>query len=235
MYDQYTNGLSSLLDKHAPLKTKRLNKPAPVWITQQYRDAKRHRRQFERAWRRNPSIQNRSKLRRQINKCNSIINKSKGQFYTDIINNNSADSNKLWRELGNVLHRKSRITTLPEGKNDKSLANLFSSFFTDKITRIHNSFTNQSANSILPDITPASFHNFSSVTETDVQKVLLGSPTKSCTLDPWPTFLVKEFSEILLPSVTKLVNCSLSEGFVPSGFKKAVVTPLITVTAQRRV
>ena len=33
--------------------------------------------------------------------------------------------------------------------------------------------------------------------------------------------------DILLPSITKLVNCSLSEGLVPDGFKKAVVTPLI--------
>ena len=33
--------------------------------------------------------------------------------------------------------------------------------------------------------------------------------------------------DILLPSITKLVNCSLSEGLVPDSFKKAVVTPLI--------
>ena len=53
------------------------------------------------------------------------------------------------------------------------------------------------------------------------------SPTKSCLLDPWPTFLVKECLDILVPSITKLVNCSLSEGVVPADFKKAVVTPLI--------
>ena len=32
---------------------------------------------------------------------------------------------------------------------------------------------------------------------------------------------------ILLPSITRLVNYSLSEGHVPVGFKKAVVTPII--------
>ena len=53
------------------------------------------------------------------------------------------------------------------------------------------------------------------------------SPTKSCLLDPWPTFLVKECIDILLPSITKLVNYSLSEGLVPDGFKHAVVTRLI--------
>ena len=53
------------------------------------------------------------------------------------------------------------------------------------------------------------------------------SPSKSCLLDPWPTFLVKECIDILLPSITRLVNCSLSEGVVPDEFKKAIVTPLI--------
>ena len=43
----------------------------------------------------------------------------------------------------------------------------------------------------------------------------------------WPTFFIKECSDILLPSITKLVNCSLMEGCVPDGFKTAVVSPLI--------
>ena len=45
------------------------------------------------------------------------------------------------------------------------------------------------------------------------------SLTKSCLLDSWPTFLVKECLHILLPSIIKLVNCSLSEGVVPANFK----------------
>ena len=52
------------------------------------------------------------------------------------------------------------------------------------------------------------------------------SSTKSCLLDPWPTFLVKECIDIPLPSITRFVNCSLSEGVVPDEFK-AIVTPLI--------
>ena len=61
----------------------------------------------------------------------------------------------------------------------------------------------------------------------DIAKVIKNSPTKSCLLDRWPTFLVKDCIDILFPSITKLVNCSLLEGAVPDGFKSAVVTPLI--------
>ena len=55
LYEQYVNSLSSILEKHVPLKTKCLSKPTPTWITQPYREAKRLRRQAERVWRKNPS------------------------------------------------------------------------------------------------------------------------------------------------------------------------------------
>ena len=64
-------------DIHAPVKTKQLIKPAPSWITDEYRTAKYMRRQYERAWRRDKSSKNRSRLRRQINRCNHILNRNK--------------------------------------------------------------------------------------------------------------------------------------------------------------
>ena len=65
------------------------------------------------------------------------------------------------------------------------------------------------------------------VTEDEVHKCISESPTESCSLDPIPTFLLKDCLDILLPSITKLVNYSLTEGSFPNSFKRAVVTPLI--------
>ena len=226
LFDQYNECLASVLDKHAPKKTKRLSKPAPPWITDSYREAKCTRRQYERVWRRNKSFTNRSRLRRQANKCNYIINKEKSQYYSHIITQNSGDSKKVWRELNNVLHRKAE-SILPDDNNNKSLADKFSTFFIDKITRIRDGFNTCSENIILPDCPPTQFSNFSEVNETDVRKYIMSSPTKSCMLDPWPTFMVKEYVDILLPSVTKLINLSLVQGVFPGKFKQAVVTPLI--------
>ena len=62
LYEQYMYGLSGLLDIHAPVKTKQLIKPAPSWITDEYRTAKCMRRQYERAWRRDKSPENRTRL-----------------------------------------------------------------------------------------------------------------------------------------------------------------------------
>ena len=38
---------------------------------------------------------------------------------------------------------------------------------------------------------------------------------------------MNEYLDILLSPVAKVVDCSLFDGFVSEGFKKAVVTPLI--------
>ena len=72
------------------------------------------------------------------------------------------------------------------------------------------------------------FSCFKQVSQEEIRKIVMKSLTKkACLLNPWPTFLVKECIDILLPSITRLVNCSLSEGFVPDCFKKAFVTSLI--------
>ena len=53
------------------------------------------------------------------------------------------------------------------------------------------------------------------------------SHTHICTLDSWPTFLVKDNIDILIQPICSIVNLSLSEGVVIDKFKHAVVTPLI--------
>ena len=100
-------------------------------------------------------------------------------------------------------------------------------YFSEKITKIRDSFSSTDSFSLPAPSDLPSFDSFNEVSDEEIQKAIMKSPTKSCLLDPWPTFLVKECLDILVPSITKLVNCSLSEGVVPADLKKAVVIPLI--------
>ena len=197
------------------------------WLSESYRLAKSLRRQFERAWRKDKSQYNRSRLRRQIAWSNHLANRDKTVYYRKLISDNSHDSKKLWRELHKVLHR-SQGTTLPTCESSKSLADRFATFFTNKIMKIRESFSSsESCNVVHPPFDPPKLTVFTQVTQDEIGKIISKSPTKSCLLDPLPTFLIKVCIDIFLPSITKLVNCSLREGLIPDGFKKAVVTPLI--------
>ena len=68
------------------------------------------------------------------------------------------------------------------------------------------------------------FSSFSTTTEDQVTIIITNSPSKSCSLDPWPTFLVLEYLDILITPNTSIINTSLEQGKCPKIFKQAHVT-----------
>ena len=110
-------------------------------------------------------------------------------------------------------------------ESDKSLADQFGSFFLNKIKTISDTFSPLSLRmKFIFLFDPPKITALAQVSDDTVDKIIINSPTKSRLLDSWPTFLIKECSDIQLPSITKLVSCSLMEIYVPDGFKTAVVT-----------
>ena len=158
--------------------------------------------QFERMWHKDRFQLSRSRLCRQIARCNAIINRDKPEYYSTIISDNSHGPKNLWHTLHHVLH-KGQEMTLPPHQSEKSLANKFASFFHQKIKRIRDMFTASSTVVIPLLCTPPNLPRFNEVSEKEVLKIIKNSPTKSCLLDPVPTFLLKDCVEILLPSITK--------------------------------
>ena len=72
--------------------------------------------------------------------------------------------------------------------------------------------SSESCNTVHSPFDPPQLTVFTHVMQDEIAKIISKSPTKSCLLDPLPTFFIKECIDILLPSITKLVNFSLSEG-----------------------
>ena len=169
-------------------------------------------------------------LRWQINRCSHLLNKNKGQYYQELVKENIGEGKKLWQALSKVLGR-SQVSTLPSCTDKKSQANRFGSFFIDKINKIRNTFRNCTSKCVPLEKKPPSFSSFQLVSKIEVLKFIKESPSKTCSLDPWPTLLVKRCIDILLPSITKLVNLSFQDGVFPEPFKYAIVTPLIKKTS----
>ena len=83
------------------------------------------------------------------------------------------------------------------------------------------SITNR-ASSTMPSFRPC--------TTTNVRRIIMSSPVKSGSLDTVPTFLVREFVDVLLPYLTAMVNASLAQGRLPVSQRHAIVTPLLKKT-----
>lgn len=227
LYDRYHSTLSGLLDAHAPLRTFLPRHLPCCWITPAILQAKRAKRQLERIWRRNKSFLNRSRLCKQVNLYNRLISSAKSSYLKHSLDSASDNPKQLWSCINSVLH-KSPSSLLPDSTSSQELANSFSDFFTEKIQKIHNTFSDvDHPASDIPSHTPPKLDSFVPISPDLLAKTIKLSPTKSSCLDPWPTFLVKDCIDLLCAPITSIVNSSLSHGSFPAVFKKAVVTPLL--------
>ena len=228
LYNQYHTTLSTLIDKHAPLHTKHTKvKYITGWVNKTVIAAKEIKRLFECIWRRNKSTFNRSQYMQKVHQYNRICKQAKSQFLQAKFKDNH-NPQKLWCVLGDVLHRLP-AKILPSIKPPQLLADRFMEFFTEKNEKIHSTFS-ASVNSqhITPDSPPPMFFTFSTVTEDQVTKIITNSPNKSCSLDPWPTFLALDCLDILITAITLIINASLEQGKCLNFFKQAHVTPIFT-------
>ena len=129
-----------------------------------------------------------------------------------------------------LLLNKAKASVLPDDCCIDVLPDKFNKFFQDKVEKIQSSFKSTASVGIdntcnVP--TASQLANFSPATSDEIRKIIEGSPSKSCQLDPLPTFLLKSCLDDLLPVITYIINSSMSTGDVPQQLKKAVVTPLL--------
>ena len=224
----YNKTLSSILDKHAPLITKPARSNFNPWYTPALRTIKCACRTAENLWKRTRCPQDWLFLKTTIRHYHDAIKTAKQQYYSARIASSLGNPRRLWSTVNNVLHRK-QSSPLPT--STPSLPALFASFFIDKITSLRD--TIKSSHATLdphdppPTSPPAGLFSFKPVTLQEVEKLLAQSPDKHCDLDPLPTSLLKKCSSVLLPTITNIMNLSLSEGTFPDLFKVSQVTPLL--------
>ena len=112
----------------------------------------------------------------------------------------------------------------PSEFTNEQLSEKFASYFLTKIENIHKQFSD------IPMFEPCEhsvpkFTKLAPLTEQETHKLIMTMKTKSCELDIIPTKILKEILPACLPSITKLVNFSLEQGFA-SDWKLAIIRPL---------
>ena len=75
-------------------------------------------------------------------------------------------------------------------------------------------------------------HDFTPLSTKEVKKIIQKLSKKSCTLDPMPTSLVVSAVDELLPSISLILNSSLSLGYFPEVWKAALVDPRLKKSGQ---
>jgi hypothetical protein len=228
----YNTELVRLLDVHAPEKLKTIpQRQQSHWLfTPEVAIAKSNRRKAERRWRKSNL-----EVHRQIYvDARNIVTKTVASAKQSVFNDKILESKSNPKELYNTMFAllgKKRDCSLPHGDDPTMIARSFSDFFHDKIEDIRTQLqqSNDSAAFLSNQtmFTHKTFDNFTSFSESDIMALLKELKPTFCTLDPIPTKIVLENIDILLPTITMLVNSSLESGLMPMTFKRAVVKPLL--------
>ena len=71
------------------------------------------------------------------------------------------------------------------------------------------------------------FNSFTPILENSLRNIILQCASKTCELDAIPTSLFFECLDVILPTLTIVVNHSLLTGEFPLIFKTAIVEPIL--------
>jgi hypothetical protein len=236
LVSQYDESLKKVLDLHAPAKSKVIRVTSVIpWFTSELGELKLRRRKSEYKWKASKQEEHYQDFKALRNEFTYQCKQRKKEYYTNEVLNCGKDQKKLYK-LVDRLTRGVTPTQLPDYNSMQQLTNDFAEFFSNKIDKICYDIKEI----MLQDGIPAevsyeqtetasrtSLEEFQPLTEDEIKKIIMKCASKQCKLDPIPTYMVKECIDVLLPSITKVVNLSLQNGDFPHKWKCSLVTPLI--------
>ena len=158
------------------------------------------------------------------------LNTTKQDYFKNKVE--SATSTKeLFIVCNNLLNRTNE-NVLPSHSCGTELANRFVNYFGDKIKSIRRDLEDSSNTpdymiNVANDFDGVPLDKFRIVSQEEVRKIISSSPSKSCSLDPIPTSILKLCLDELTPVLTLVVNTSLEVADFSPELKRAFVLPLL--------
>ena len=193
-----------------------------VWYDDESRKLRRLSRMLERRYRRTELPSDRLNWVLQEKERHRVNRIKENAYWLTCISSHSGQPRKLWRTFSTIMGL-DKAGSLPiSGPTAQKLHD----YFVQKIENIRRSTGNSPPTTRLPPSTNK-FSSFKTYSSSEVLTMINSSPAKSCSLDPVPTHILKEFLPELLPFVTKMCNRSLEEGWLPKSERHAVITPII--------
>ena len=229
----YSNIVQNILDAHCPVTTTRTKKrPSSPWFSKELQEIKRLKRRYERAYRKKKTQSTEEAYRSIKRRYSCTMTMTRNEYYKNKLDESKKDMKSMYKTLNRVLGQEKELI-YPTNKDAKTVADELSEFFSNKILKIRESISKVHTLPVKDnkiwydpsDITP--LKNFALLTTEDVKLLIKDMNSKSCALDPMPTWLLKDCLDIMLPILTHIINSSLQSNSFPEPLKHATITPKI--------
>src|SRR6218665_894315 len=226
LFETYEAVLRKLADKFAPSRKVTIRRqPIAVWYDDESRLLRRRSRTLEKRYRRSGLASDRLEWVRHERERHRINRIKENGYWMLAVAENAGHPRKLWKTLVVILGFDRVGNTSTSGPTSQNLLD----YFIKKINDIRQSTGNSPPSTKLPPST-AVFERFKLYSPEEIRKQIQSTKSKSCSLDPIPTTILKEFSEELLPFVTEMCNRSarsLQQGWLPISQRHAIVKLII--------
>ena len=210
LFAMYDRTLRDIAVQFAPERTVQSKlRPLSPWFDSECRAIRRNCRRLERLYRRTRSAADGQALTAAQRHRSTVFKDKRDRYWSDRIADQTGSPVKLWNTMNAILQRDKR--TADDVAPTPHDADTFLRYFDEKVKSVRAATAshplpvfNSTAEVLLSTLRPCS--------EDEVRRLIAASPTKSCALDPIPTFLLNEMVDVLLPYVTEMINASLREG-----------------------
>ena len=169
--------------------------------------------------------------------ANIIIGQERDLYYRNKLAVAAGNPKATYKIINSLLDKEFAAKKHPSCSSDAECANKHKDFFHSKVTNIYAEIKERADNlkgddtmihDMDPGIIPACTKDkFGFLPQSVITEVIKTMGSKSCELDPIPTWLFNNCIDDLLPIVTLIVNLSLQTGGFPDQLKSALVRPLL--------
>ena len=216
----FNKAVTTLYDKHAPIRRVKVKHfPAP-WLTQDIRSLMRKRDLAKRKFKKCPSDHNLACYKKLRNRCNRMCRDSKrSHIHNSIKNLNSA---QIWKFLKSVGIGKS-----PHNSGVNIDLSALNKHFSLPPVCLEDHIKQDTLRQLLNKPIPkCELFYFEAVSECDVKRYFLSITSKAVGDDEISYKMINYILDELLSILTHIMNYSLTTSSFPSAWKKAYIIPL---------
>ena len=235
--EQWSSMFSIILEKHAPMRNRRVSEKFSPWLTKEFKLMCKSRDRLKKLAVSSKSdllMQAYRQLRNRVNKLNENL---KREFFTNKIASYDGDLKNTWKTINQVLNKKTKTTHISslevEGKTVSgamAIAESMNNFFCDIGENLSDKIP-EASNPLLSneyEVNPKSlkFH-FEPVSIPQIERVFGKFDTsKGSGPDGLANFFLKIGLPVIAESLCDIFNLSLATGVFPDSWKIARVAPV---------
>ncbi len=219
----FNSVFSNILDVVAPYKVRKPKLNPTPWFNNYTCALRQECRKAERKWRKDKLQVSLQFMRQYFSDYQTAVRTARQNYFSKVIAQNYNAPAALFSTINRLLNPAGCSNLTPS----LEVCEMFQTFFVEKVENIRTSLPTSSAESVLPPACVRSFELFEQVSLAQVMDVIMHLKPTSGGCDVVPLRLLKEMVDVVGPSITSIVNCSLHNGVVPTGLKQAVIQPLL--------